>query len=261
MFPCVPAVLLRKKVFGKSQISLVIDGAERNERLINISIHNFFYFKSIVVLSMDNIRKRLVGSLQSGRDAKDTVEVRPRYSTLTVFFTDDVVKETTSLSTDNDSTTERSEHGNAKELYVLVCRRGVGGTDYGKIYSCGGAIDRGETPEEAACREAEEESGVEVSPDQLRRFPTNHPKMAHFYTILDGRPEIHGATPRHAWEVLYERHIIGYPTTKSWAAIPVHELADHFRHNTDSSSAFSELFMKMYDSFISGSYEKRPKSD
>jgi 8-oxo-dGTP pyrophosphatase MutT (NUDIX family) len=199
---------------------------------------------------------------------KQTVVDKPRYATLTVFYLSTVTAsqippprlegEVVDLNDDSAVKTE-AEH----ELLVVVCRRGVGGQDYGQIYSCGGAIDRKETPEEAACREGWEESGIRVDPNQLQRFypRTSDPKMAHFYVLLDDRPDIHGATDRHAWEVLYERSILDYPTTKSWATIPIHDLAEHFYQNKSSTSAFSRLFLDMYENLLTTQYPKKEKSD
>jgi 8-oxo-dGTP pyrophosphatase MutT (NUDIX family) len=85
--------------------------------------------------------------------------------------------------------------------YVLVCLRGVGGRDYGKIYTQGGSIDLGETPEEAAIREAYEESGLTVSLDELRLTCLTE-KFAHYHVIFNDFPVVLGPESHHRWEVI-----------------------------------------------------------
>jgi ADP-ribose pyrophosphatase YjhB (NUDIX family) len=215
-------------------------------------------------------RKRLNGILKDVRQDDDKlrrIKAKAEFATLTVFFTETRSKsgetedrhgsvlsnEVSTITTETtNSTGESAAESQAieEELFVIVCRRGVNDRNYGQIFSCGGEIDWNETPEVAACREAFEESGIDVPPDQIQYFQTSNKRMAHFYVILDQCPEIAGAEPRHAWEILTEPNILGYPTTNSWAAIPVHVLASHFEEYPSSHSPFSKLFMEIYESFI-----------
>lgn len=198
----------------------------------------------------------------------------PKYSTLTIFFIqraslvkygiaiiDNKINSDGIPTTHQHDQQQRDDQEEEKTyLFVLVCRRGVGGSDYGKIYSCGGAIDLGETPEEAACREAFEESGIHIEPHEVCRFETvvSNTKIAHFYVICrSGCPSIHGALKKYAWEVLAEKEILGHPTIYGWAPLPVHELADYFQENPENCSPFSRLYLSMYDTFIKDKFSTR----
>ena len=82
----------------------------------------------------------------------------------------------------------------------MLGRRGVHGSWYKKVCTFGGSIDRGETPEQAAIREAFEEGGVQIPPNQLK-LSEYQTKFAHYYCILNEEPIVDGPPQRHAWEI------------------------------------------------------------
>lgn len=100
-------------------------------------------------------------------------------------------------------------------LDFLVCRRGVGDNNYGKIYTQGGGVDsKGgvrETVRESAIRELLEEAGLNardirkedvyksgvISADRMK----SGKYIVHFYVILNKKIDFKGPT-KNAWEII-----------------------------------------------------------
>lgn len=138
------------------------------------------------------------------------------------------------------------------ERKVLVCRRGVGGRDYGKIFSCGGAVDQGESPAEAAIRETHEEAGVILSTDELQYFDTftdrHNRNRINYYVHMDYAPIVRGPERQCAWEMLKVQEILGVPTQNQWCFVEIDDLIEYYRHNpAEAKSSFGRLFLKMVD--------------
>jgi 8-oxo-dGTP pyrophosphatase MutT (NUDIX family) len=88
------------------------------------------------------------------------------------------------------------------DIFILICLRGVKGKDYERIYTQGGGIDYEETAEQAAVREAFEESGLTIEENQLRVL-SQTPPFADFYVIFDNFfPEVAGPLEECRWEVI-----------------------------------------------------------
>lgn len=109
---------------------------------------------------------------------------------------------------------------------ILCCLRGVKGNDYGKIYSQGGEVDYGETFEQAAVRECFEECGVVINLNQLMRYSdkkTNNLHIVNFYVVVTDKSlfPVGGASPKHAWELKNCSNILGVPTNKNLAWVPL----------------------------------------
>ena len=131
---------------------------------------------------------------------------------------------------------------------VMVCRRGVSGTDYGKIYSCGGAVDPGESVSDAALRETLEESGLVLDARDLCALPVRQ-VFQDFYVVLPLEPPIPGASPKHEWEALDVPHILGVPTQRRWAFVDVNLLHRYFQSGVETPSSFSRLYPSLLDAF------------
>jgi len=137
---------------------------------------------------------------------------------------------------------------------VLVCRRGVRGNDYGKIYSCGGGIDHDELPVEAAIRETLEEAGVKLTIDDLTFFGTYHKKRNDYFVHFQNEtpPEVMGPIPSCAWEMLDVKDILNVPTINRWSFVSIDELTNYFENdpNNEGDSAFARLFMQMKTTIV-----------
>lgn len=131
---------------------------------------------------------------------------------------------------------------------VLVCRRGVLGNDYGKIYSCGGAVDPGESVMDAALRETLEESGLVLDARDLCALPARH-VFQDFYVVLSQEPPIPGASSGHEWEALDVPDILGVPTQRRWAFVDVNLLHRYFQSGAEEPSSFSRLYPSLLAAF------------
>ena len=87
---------------------------------------------------------------------------------------------------------------------VLVASRGVHDINYGKTYTQGGRVDRGETPEQAALRELEEESGLKLRKEDIEHSGViDVVKMkdgnyfVHFFAVLNKNPKFDNPTTPH----------------------------------------------------------------
>lgn len=103
---------------------------------------------------------------------------------------------------------------NAK-LELLVCLRGVSGPYYGRISTQGGAVDKGETPEDGAAREAREESGAHIDPGKLKLVKKsfkNGKTYWNYVAMVDKSFRASGPDSKHAWECIDTSHILGIPT-------------------------------------------------
>jgi 8-oxo-dGTP diphosphatase len=108
---------------------------------------------------------------------------------------------------------------------LVLGKRGIE-PGYGRLIFPGGFVDRGETPKDAACREALEEMGVTVAELQLINvysYP-GHPVILVAYT-----GEIVGGTPHAADETL---SVASFPLDR----IPYDQLA--FRSTADAVRDF-----------------------
>ena len=103
----------------------------------------------------------------------------------------------------------------AKDTFaVLVCRRGVEGRGHNCVFSQGGRVDKGESFEDAACREMWEEAGVLISASNLIRVSTfvqGQKAFINYIVLVDSEEScvVHGPPPKHAWEVVDVTHILG----------------------------------------------------
>ena len=131
---------------------------------------------------------------------------------------------------------------------VMVCRRGVSGTDYGRIYSCGGAVDPGESVSDAALRETLEESGLVLDVRDLCALPVRD-EFQDFYVVLPLEPPIPGASPKHEWEALDVPHILGVPTQRRLAFVDVNSLHHYFKIGAETPSSFSRLYPSLLAAF------------
>jgi len=89
---------------------------------------------------------------------------------------------------------------------VLLLRRR--GTDYedGKLSVVAGHIDGGETAREAICREAREEAGIELAPDDLAFAQIVHradrgERVSFFFTATRWQGEVRNLEPHKASEL------------------------------------------------------------
>jgi ADP-ribose pyrophosphatase YjhB (NUDIX family) len=89
---------------------------------------------------------------------------------------------------------------------VLLLRRS--GTDYedGKLSVVAGHIDGGETAREAICREAREEAGIELAPDDLAFAQIVHradrgERVSFFFTATRWQGEVRNMEPHKASEL------------------------------------------------------------
>jgi len=106
---------------------------------------------------------------------------------------------------------------------VLVCIRNVYGPNYGKIFTQGGGVDPGETPEKAACRELYEEAGGIISPSNIKfisKTSHNNTEYYNFVSVVDNNFHANGPIPSCAWEIKNCSDILGFPTTKGVAFVP-----------------------------------------
>ena len=86
---------------------------------------------------------------------------------------------------------------------ILLCRRGVPGSMYNKIIGPGGAIDPGETADQAIIRETLEESGVDISQFiNTSLSVVHHLGSTSIYIIRIGYDcVVKGAKPANSWEI------------------------------------------------------------
>jgi 8-oxo-dGTP pyrophosphatase MutT (NUDIX family) len=87
----------------------------------------------------------------------------------------------------NVSVTVLARRSADSDWSLLVCLRGVRDKNYGKIFSQGGQIDYGETPEQAAVRELKEEAGVTISTKDLKFLSDFKGISMRNYVVLSDR--------------------------------------------------------------------------
>ena len=113
----------------------------------------------------------------------------------------------------------------SSEPMILSCLRGVTRSNYGFLYTQGGSVDPGESPEHAAVREAREEAGISINEYDLIALPdTNiHSKNRSFYVVYrtSQEPYFSGPEPEYKDEVIQVSDIEGYPATQGVAWIPL----------------------------------------
>ena len=90
--------------------------------------------------------------------------------------------------------------------FLLICRRGVKGLNYGKIYTQGGSIDQNETSEQAAIRELYEEAGVEVKENDLNILSIFN-VYKNYYVILNNFPKVNGALNEYKSEIIIDNFL------------------------------------------------------
>lgn len=111
------------------------------------------------------------------------------------------------------------------------------------IMSQGGAIDNGETPKEAAIREAREEAGINIQVEQLKEIVlSNNLKFCNFYAYTENGkfPTATGPDSKHADEILNVLKILDEETIKintintrvAW--VPVNALLNNNEDVTDT---------------------------
>jgi 8-oxo-dGTP pyrophosphatase MutT (NUDIX family) len=127
---------------------------------------------------------------------------------------------------------------------VLVCVRGCDDWFYNKIFSCGGKLDKNESPEDAAVRETREEAGVTIKKEDLVYFNTINGRN-NYIVYLSEEPEIKGPGNEFSYEALNVQDILGVKTTNRWAFVPVDKLKKHFM-DKENWSPFSQIFNEMY---------------
>jgi 8-oxo-dGTP pyrophosphatase MutT (NUDIX family) len=69
------------------------------------------------------------------------------------------------------------------------------------IFSPGGAIHKGESPDDAAVRETFEEAGCNIVQYMNSSSVYHFPKCIIYYINVDPDITVNGASPKHAWEV------------------------------------------------------------
>jgi 8-oxo-dGTP pyrophosphatase MutT (NUDIX family) len=85
--------------------------------------------------------------------------------------------------------------------HVMMTTRGYRLSTHANLpFTQGGAIDRGETPEDAAIRETMEESGVDIMPYTLISICVSGQSQI-FMVNVDQFIAVCGPTPGHEWEV------------------------------------------------------------
>jgi 8-oxo-dGTP pyrophosphatase MutT (NUDIX family) len=129
----------------------------------------------------------------------------------------------------------------------------------GKIYSCGGAIDYGETPIEAALRETKEESGLSLSPAQLqvlqvRNVGKNKDGYIDYFVMLPTIPYIPGGNPHCIWESQDVPTILGVPTQNRWAFIDVTIVKAAFTYSPCNLNPETSKFSQIYTLLVSRIY-------
>ena len=93
-------------------------------------------------------------------------------------------------------------YGTKGELDTLVAGRNANLSCGNRVVTFGGAIDGGETPYEAACREALEEGGIVIKDSDItNKFVWQEGPVVHHILILKRMPIVSGPDARHAWEV------------------------------------------------------------
>jgi ADP-ribose pyrophosphatase YjhB (NUDIX family) len=116
---------------------------------------------------------------------------------------------------------------------ILTCSRGVkDGKDvkvedinYDKPFGPGGAIDKGESPENAAIRETKEESGLDIKEEQLEFF-SDFDKRRNYIVRLNKLPDKFTIDDEHKWETQELKEILGVETNENqgsnrWALVPI----------------------------------------
>lgn len=102
---------------------------------------------------------------------------------------------------------------------VLVCRRGVQDSNFGKIFSQGGAVDNYESYEESAIREAKEEAGIIIKKCDLKFLycklvEETNTSYTNFYVICKELPLVKGPLENFTDELKEVKNILDIPTIK-----------------------------------------------
>ena len=137
------------------------------------------------------------------------------------------------------------------ENNILLCLRGKHDKYYKKIYSIGGKIEVGETPEQAAVRESFEEAGIVIQESDLQIFKADTEIGMIHYTVVFDKPFLIGPQDDFKDEIYDTLTIAGEPTiivnsiNTRWAFVNVHKLKK-FLKDVKNRSFATKTFQEIY---------------
>jgi 8-oxo-dGTP pyrophosphatase MutT (NUDIX family) len=181
-----------------------------------ISITTYSIQSPVFVSSIASVKSPYVNPISNTHTINKSSVQQKGNATLTIFFTKN------------------------NKLYVIVGKRSFGRNE-NKIFSLGGSIESYETPEEAAAREAFEESGIKIDPKKIKLLNCVN-NFYNYYTIFDYEPSIKGGLDKH---VSKNDYVLDFRPKHNLVKIPVDILIAHFNIkdiNKEDKGPYARVF-------------------
>ena len=129
--------------------------------------------------------------------------------------------------------------------YVLLCRRGVSGPMYSKIFGPGGAINNGETADQAIIRETFEEAGVNLANEKCI-IKYTFKKIVIYYYLVNYNIHVAGPLHNHYYEIL-GNGIQGYENNAGpgWSWVPIEKAIEISIQEHSSEHFFTRNLLRI----------------